>query len=99
MRYTPARSIAIRLIFIFACLGTAWAQGLFSPVPSEPLAMPQEKPGVPRTFRNLSLGMSMEAVKEVLAADGLFAYRGDPDVSLLPRPNEKIGRASCRGRV
>ena len=34
--------------------------------------------------------MSMEAVKEVLAADGLFAYRGDPDVSLLPRPNESL---------
>lgn len=34
--------------------------------------------------------MSMEAVKEVLQADGLFAYRGEPDVSLLPRPNESL---------
>ncbi len=34
--------------------------------------------------------MTMEQVKEALKADGLFSYRGDPDVSLLPRPNESL---------
>lgn len=49
-----------------------------------------EKPAVPRSFRGLELGMSMEAVKAVLAADGMFSYRGDADVSLLARPNESL---------
>ncbi len=45
---------------------------------------------VPRAFRNIELGMEMDEVKALLAADGVFAYRGDPDVSLLPRPNESL---------
>ncbi len=45
---------------------------------------------VPRVFRNIELGMEMDEVKALLAADGVFAYRGDPDVSLLPRPNESL---------
>ena len=90
MPYTPIRSIAIRLFFLSVCLNTALAQGLFLPVSSDPMDMPEEKPGIPRSFRNISLGMSMEAVKEVLQADGLFAYRGEPDVSLLPRTNESL---------
>lgn len=44
----------------------------------------------PREFRGISLGMSMDEAKAALAADGLFFYRGEPDVSLLPRPNESI---------
>ncbi|MGD9940250.1 MAG: hypothetical protein AB7T74_10650 [Clostridia bacterium] len=71
-------------------LNAAFAQDLFSPSTSETVATPEEQPGLPRSFRNLSLGMSMEDVKEALKADGLFAYRGDPDVSLLPRPNESL---------
>lgn len=45
---------------------------------------------VPRAFRNIELGMEMDEVKALLAADGVFAYRGDPDVSLLPRPDESL---------
>lgn len=90
MQYTPSRSITIRLFFLLVCLNAALAQGLFTPAPAESLALPEQESGIPRTFRNISLGMSMEAVKEVLKADGLFAYRGEPDVSLLPRPNESL---------
>jgi hypothetical protein len=45
---------------------------------------------VPRAFRTIELGMEMDEVKALLSADGMFAYRGDPDVSLLPRPNESL---------
>ncbi|MFH2114588.1 MAG: hypothetical protein ABIJ86_08795 [Spirochaetota bacterium] len=87
---TRTRSSVMTLVLLFAILNMTFAQGLFSPAATEPFAAPEEKPGIPRTFRNLSLGMSMEETKEVLKADGLFAYRGDPDVSLLPRPNESL---------
>ncbi len=45
---------------------------------------------VPTSFRGISLGMPMDEVKAALANDGLFSYRGDIDVSLLPRPEESL---------
>jgi hypothetical protein len=49
----------------------------------------------PRGFRGLELGMSLEQVKTRLAADALFGYRGDPDVSLLPSPQQTL--IECSG--
>ena len=51
--------------------------------------------GGPRGFRGVSLGMGLEQVKERLAADALFGYRGDPDVSLLPTPQQTL--IECSG--
>ncbi len=58
--------------------------------PASPDAIVPEVRVVPRSFRNIELGMTMEEVKNILIKDGLFNYRGDPDVSLLPRPNETL---------
>jgi hypothetical protein len=44
----------------------------------------------PQGFRGIQLGMELDAVKEVLRDDPLFAYRGDPDVSLLPQPQQTL---------
>ncbi len=52
------------------------------------------EPG-PRGFRGVELGMSLEPVKEKLAADALFGFRGDPDVSLLPSPQQTL--IECAG--
>lgn len=45
---------------------------------------------LPDTYRSVALGMDMETVKEKLAADGMFGYRGDRDVSLLPFANRSL---------
>ena len=45
---------------------------------------------LPRSFRELALGMNLEALKEALAADGLFTFRGDPDISFLPAKEENL---------
>ena len=50
----------------------------------------EEKKTVPTEFAGISLGMSMEEVQEKLKGNGLFWYRGEADVSLLPRPNESL---------
>ncbi|ULQ60648.1 hypothetical protein K7I13_05065 [Brucepastera parasyntrophica] len=42
------------------------------------------------TYRRIRLGMDIEAVKKQLLADGIFGYRGDRDVSLLPAPNKAL---------
>jgi hypothetical protein len=88
------RSSLMTLSMIFLILNTAFAQGLFPPSTTEATGEPEAQAGLPRSFRNLSLGMSMDEVKEALKADGLFSYRGDPDVSLLPRPNESLMEVS-----
>ena len=49
----------------------------------------------PVSFRGISLGMDLSRVKDVLKADPLFIYRGDPDVSLLPQSSQAL--IECRG--
>ncbi len=49
-----------------------------------------EAPSVPESYRSISLGMDMDAVKEALLADSLFGYRGERDVSLLPTMNRSL---------
>jgi hypothetical protein len=45
---------------------------------------------LPRGFQEIQLGLTLEQVREALEAEPYFAFRGDPDVSLLARPNEQI---------
>jgi len=50
---------------------------------------------LPRGFRGITLGMDLDQVKRALAADPLFGYRGDPDVSLLPQSRQYL--IECAG--
>ena len=61
-----------------------------SPAATSPAATEVSSDTVPSSFRGLALGMPMDEVKALLASDGLFSYRGDIDVSLLPRPEESL---------
>lgn len=45
---------------------------------------------VPDSFRGITLGASMDAVKALLLADALFGYRGERDVSLLSGENRSL---------
>uniref|UniRef100_A0A7C3I2U8 Uncharacterized protein n=1 Tax=Gracilinema caldarium TaxID=215591 RepID=A0A7C3I2U8_9SPIR len=45
---------------------------------------------LPKSYRALSLGMSLEDLKKALSADDLFAFRGDRDVSLLPQSEQTL---------
>lgn len=44
----------------------------------------------PKGFSGIELGMDINQVKSALVKDGQFKFRGDPDVSLLARPNESL---------
>ena len=46
--------------------------------------------GLPRQFRNIVLGMSLEDLKEELQKDNLFNFRGDRDVSFIPVREESL---------
>jgi hypothetical protein len=45
---------------------------------------------MPRSFRALALGMSLDELTNALAGDGLFRFRGERDVSFLPVRQETL---------
>ncbi|HPX46986.1 MAG TPA: hypothetical protein PK408_02190 [Treponemataceae bacterium] len=49
-----------------------------------------DRPAVPVSYRGITLGMELDAVKEALLADSVFGYRGERDVSLLPGENRTL---------
>jgi hypothetical protein len=49
-----------------------------------------EAEALPRQFRQLSLGMSLDDLKENLLRDGYFNFRGDRDVSFLPARDQSL---------
>ena len=78
----------------------AWAFSQEEPFPGEqfdvfipsrtgPTVIPGSDP-LPRSFRKLQLGMSLEELKDALTDDGLFEFRGDRDVSFLPAREENL---------
>jgi len=55
-----------------------------------PRVTAQEAEPLPRQFREIVLGMSLDALKENLLKDGLFNFRGDRDVSFLPARDQSL---------
>jgi len=49
---------------------------------------------LPRQFRELTLGMSLDELKSALQRDTLFNFRGDRDVSFLPAREESLVEVS-----
>ncbi len=58
-------------------------------------AVPAGAAPVPDGFRAIALGMSLDAVKAALQKDTYFDYRGDPDVSMLQKPEDNL--IDCAG--
>jgi len=46
--------------------------------------------GLPRRFRELSLGMSLDDLQDALQRDGMFNFRGERDVSFIPVREESL---------
>ena len=49
-----------------------------------------EENALPRQFRTLALGMSLDDLKANLLNDGYFNFRGDRDVSFLPARDQSL---------
>lgn len=71
---------------IFAAVFSLAARAEASLSAGQPSAPPQPDAAqpLPDTFRGISLGMDLETVKRTLAEDGIFGYRGERDISLIP---------------
>ena len=85
--------LLVTLVLLFSFLPGLFAQDiteLFIPEPERPPLAPEFPEDPPRQFRALSLGMSLDGLKTALIADGIFAFRGDRDVSFLPIREETL---------
>ncbi|MDR2535196.1 MAG: hypothetical protein LBD29_04080 [Treponema sp.] len=72
-------------LVVLICLltgGGIWSQT--EPEDTAPESSQREQSVLPRTYRELSLGMGLDELKEALKKDELFRFRGDRDVSFLP---------------
>jgi hypothetical protein len=67
-----------RRFFVIALLSALALPGLHAQTP------------LPRTFRDISLGMELDALKAALQEDSLFYFRGDRDVSFLPAREQSL---------
>ncbi len=61
-------------------------------LPDADLTEPAQEEGtvLPRQFRQLGLGMSLDDLKTALINDELFNFRGDRDVSFLPAREQSL---------
>ncbi|MDR1301987.1 MAG: hypothetical protein LBK43_05910 [Treponema sp.] len=79
--------LLVLVCFLVATLGVAQT------VPDEGASTTgnaEEKPELPRVYRELSLGMNLEDLKKALEQDELFHFRGDRDVSFLPIGEQNV---------
>ena len=69
------------LLCLFIVFGmTLWAQE----------DQDEEENVLPRQFREIALGMSLDALKDALKEDNMFNFRGDRDVSFIPVREESL---------
>jgi hypothetical protein len=92
------------LLVLAGLLGAALVMAQTSP--GEPAGSPQktagnaeEKPELPRVYRQLSLGMSLENLKGALQQDEIFTFRGDRDVSFLPVGEQNLVETTGRSFI
>ena len=72
----------------FLCIFLCIAAVAFSQ--DAPESTRTEKAALPRSYRAMRLGMSLEELKQALLADDLFHFRGDRDVSILPLQEQTL---------
>jgi hypothetical protein len=87
--YAGGAILLFSLLFLPAFSGL-YAQNQAGPAPADGTAKDGEKPALPRQYRELSLGMELDDLKNGLQRDDLFNFRGDRDVSLFPMREQSL---------
>ena len=85
--------IHFRRITVFWCFFALFALNLSGVWAQEDSAAEEEKT-LPRQFREIALGMSLDDLKAALEKDTMFNFRGDRDVSFLPAREESLVETS-----
>jgi len=78
-------------ITVFWCFFTLFALSLSGVWAQDASA---DEKTLPKQFREITLGMSLDDLKAALEKDSLFNFRGDRDVSFLPAREESLVETS-----
>jgi hypothetical protein len=81
-------------IALFLCFFALFSPGLGAQTANAETAATEDSKELPRQFREIVLGMSLDDLKETLINDELFNFRGDRDVSFLPVREESLVETS-----
>jgi hypothetical protein len=82
---SPQSGLRLQTRRALAAIFIMFASTIAAPLFVFPQAAAHPAQALPVGFRTISLGMGLDQVKMALAADPLFVYHGDPDVSFLPQ--------------
>ena len=88
----PMNTIRNSRILVLGCFCAAFV--LFPVLAQENTGAATDTGTLPRQFREMVLGMSMDELKQALQDDELFQFRGDRDVSFLPAREESLVESS-----
>jgi hypothetical protein len=90
-----SRLVACFCLFVVFLLGV-FTPGIWAQTDSGTAAdaNAEEEKTLPRQFRELVLGMSLDDLKAALLKDTMFNFRGDRDVSFLPVREESLVETS-----
>jgi hypothetical protein len=84
-------AVLVFLCMTLPCLGAQNApEAAGGEDPAEILPETGEEGALSRSFRELTLGMGLEDLKDALQRDDLFYFRGDRDVSFLPSREQSL---------
>jgi len=76
---------------LFICLFLLFSPGIYAQTGNSNVSPVEgDSKALPRQFREISLGMSLDNLKDALLQDKLFNFRGDRDVSFLPAREESL---------
>ncbi len=91
MRFWPIRfrsgRTLIPVLLLVVLQHNISAQSFSAPADPAPAATSGT---LPLSYRSFSLGMGLDELKQALAADSLFTFRGDRDVSFLPMSEQTL---------
>ena len=82
------KKVLILLTCIFGLASFAFSQDSNSNQKSDQRS--DQGSSLPGGYSKISLGMSVDEVKDALKSDSQFGYRGERDVSLLPGENRTL---------
>jgi len=79
----------IRLLAL-VCFLVVVPAGIFSQEENNGAANAEGGNGLPRQFREIALGMSLDDLRDALQRDPMFDFRGERDVSFIPIREESL---------
>lgn len=89
------KKLNICIFLLLFCLISAYSQSTLTDDETDTVEDTTASSSNAQAFRDITLGMSLEQVKDILRSDPYFNYHGDSDAYILPAKEQKL--LECTG--